>query len=83
MEPPSSTSQSSLRLDNQVQRKKRYAANVLQRYSFQALYSIQHQQSLAKTRLDMMRTMTNLSKPVEEKSRTRQTSLPRIERSNQ
>ncbi|ORZ05793.1 hypothetical protein BCR42DRAFT_443522 [Absidia repens] len=65
----------STRQDSDSRAKKQYAANVLQQYSFQALHALKHNQSPAKTRLDMMRVMTDLPKSVQDSAQYRKTSV--------
>ncbi|CAO3643163.1 unnamed protein product [Cunninghamella blakesleeana] len=73
---PSTLTHLPRRESNDARIKKQYAANILQQYSLQALHSVQHDQSPAKTRLEMMRIMTELPKPIED--RVRNSSLSTI-----
>ncbi|SAM08619.1 hypothetical protein [Absidia glauca] len=72
---PSSLIYQSTRIDSDTKTKRQYAANVLQQYSFQALHALQHNQTPAKSRLDMMRLMTGLPKSVQDGSQYRKPSV--------
>ncbi|CAO3701910.1 unnamed protein product [Rhizopus stolonifer] len=50
----------SVRMDNATIHERQAAANKLQQYSLLSLQSVRDEQSPAKTRLNMMRTLTGL-----------------------